>query len=202
MQSDSRLKALGLAHLREDQHIETNLLGVPMQFVTTWGLFSPRQIDEGTELLLSLLDLQTDERVLDMGCGYGPIGLAIAKAAPGAQVQMVDRDYLAVEYTQRNAKRNKITNVSAYASNALSNVPLDQPLTLVVSNLPAKVGNELFYTAFCDAYDRMQPGGRIVVVTINGLRQFIKRAFTDVFGNYKKLKQSKGYAVSIAFKES
>jgi 16S rRNA G1207 methylase RsmC len=202
MQSESRLKALGLEHLRQDQQIETSLLGESLQFVSTWGLFSPRQIDEGTELLLSLLELQDNEQVLDMGCGYGPIGLSIAKAQPSAQVHLVDRDYLAIEYTKRNAARNNITNFAAYESNAFSNVPLDLPLTLVMSNLPAKVGNELFYTAFCDAYDRLQPGGRIMVVTINGLRQFIKRTFIEVFGNYKKIKQSKSYAVSIAFKDS
>ena len=72
----------------------------------------------------------------------------------------------------------------------------------MISNLPAKVGNELFYITFCDAYDRLQPGGRIVVVTINGLRQFIKRSFTEVFGNYKKVKQGASYTISSASKVS
>jgi len=83
-------------------------------------------------------------------------------------------------------------------SNGFSAVPLDLPLSLVVSNLPAKVGNEFFQITFDDARRRMQPGARIVVVTINGLRSFIKRSFTEVFGNYQKLKQGKTYTVSMA----
>ncbi|MEE9334227.1 MAG: methyltransferase [Granulosicoccaceae bacterium] len=202
MTSKNRLSTLGLGHLRQEQQFETQLHGNQLRFNTTWGLFSPRQIDEGSSLLLSLLELNSGEVVLDMGCGYGALGLAIAKAKPDAQVHMVDRDYLAIEYAQKNAALNDIGNTKIYTSDALSNVPADLPLTLMVSNLPAKVGNELFYISFCDAYDRLQPGGRIVVVTINGLRQFIKRSFNEVFGNYKKIKQSTSYTISSAFKDS
>ncbi len=202
MTSENRLNTIGLGHLRAEQQFQADLLGNQLQFNTTWGLFSPRQIDEGSSLLLSLLDLNSDEVVLDMGCGYGALGLAIAKAKPDSKVHMVDRDYLAIEYAKKNAELNGIGNVSVYTSDALSEVPTDLPLTLMISNLPAKVGNELFYISFCDAYDRLQPGGRIVVVTINGLRQFIKRSFTEVFGNYKKIKQSTGYTISSALKVS
>ena len=202
MTSEKRLNTLGLGHLRQEQQFETELLGNQMRFNTTWGLFSPRQVDDGSRLLLSLLELDSHEVVLDMGCGYGPIGLSIAKARPDSQVHLVDRDYLAVEYAKKNAALNGVTNASVYTSDALSEVPADLPLTLMISNLPAKVGNELFYIAFCDAYDRLQPGGRIVVVTINGLRQFIKRSFTEVFGNYKKVKQGASYTISSASKVS
>jgi len=71
----------------------------------------------------------------------------------------------------------------------------------VVSNVPAKVGREMLTILLCDAKARMNPGGEIVVVTINGLRDFIKRNFREVFGNYKKLKQGKAYTVARAVKE-
>ena len=106
-----------------------------------------------------------------------------------------------MEYAQLNARNNGLGNTEIYLSNGLVAVPADLPVTLVVSNLPAKVGNELYHIAFHDAYQRMQPGARIVVVTINGLRHFIKRAFSDKFGNYTKLKQGKSYTVSLAVKQ-
>jgi len=202
MTSENRLNALGLSHLRQEQQFETELLGQALQFKASWGLFSPRQIDDGSKLLLTHLELEDNDVVLDMGCGYGALGLAIAKARPSTQVHMVDRDFLAIEYAQTNAELNGISNATIYESDALSKVPAHLPLTLMVSNLPAKVGNELFTIAFCDAYDRLQPGGRIVVVTINGLRQFIKRSFTEVFGNYKKIKQGASYTISSAYKVS
>jgi 16S rRNA G1207 methylase RsmC len=110
----------------------------------------------------------------------------------------VDKDFLAVEYSAANAVRNGLQNATSYLSNGFSHVPADLALTLVVSNLPAKVGNEFFQILFHDAHSRMAPGARIVVVTINGLRGFIKRSFTDTFGNYTKLKQGKSYTVSMA----
>ena len=169
-----------------------------MQFNTTWGLFSPRGIDEGTLMLLDHLDVATDETALDFGCGYGPLGLAIAKAAPKGSVQLIDKDFVAIDYTNKNAQANGLSNAKGYLSNALAHVPADQSFSLIVSNLPAKTGNELYWLAFNDAKQRMKPGGKIVVVTINGLRAYMKRSFTDVFGNYKKLKQGKTYTISQA----
>ncbi len=188
--------------LRADQQFQAELLGVPMRFQSTWGLFSPRAIDDGTLMLLDHLQVASDEVALDLGCGYGPLGLAIAKQCPQGQVHLVDKDYVAVEYSNKNAQLNGISNAEAYLSNGFSAVPEGVSLSLVVSNLPAKVGNEMFYIAFDDAHRRMQPGASFVVVTINGLRQFVKRSFTEVFGNYKKLKQGKSYTISMAIREA
>lgn len=187
--------------LRKDQIVSAELLGTVLEFQTTWGLFSPRAIDDGTLMLLDYMDVANDEIALDMGCGYGPLGLAIAAQARNGLVHLVDKDFVAIDYAIANAKRNALDNTKIYLSNGFSATPDDAGLTLVVSNLPAKVGNEMFYIAFVDACNRMQPGARIVVVTINGLRQFVKRAFTDVFGNYKKLKQGQSYTISMAVKE-
>jgi len=63
------------------------------------------------------------------------------------------------------------------------------------------VGKEQHYLYLLDAYERMRPGARFYVVTINGLRQFMKRAFTEVFGNSDKVKQGKTYTITLAVKE-
>lgn len=186
--------------LRQDQQFSAQLLGSELQFRTTWGLFSPRGIDEGSALLLDHLEPDGHGNTLDIGCGYGPLGLSIAHCSEG-RVDMVDKDFLAVEYANRNAEINGLSNASAFLSNGCSHVPSDNRYSLVVSNLPAKVGNELLYVMFFDAMQRLQPEGRIVVVTINGLRQFVKRAFNEVFGNYKKVKQGKNYTISLAYRE-
>ncbi len=191
-----------LEDLRKDLVINTSLAGHSVRLHSTWGLFSPRAIDEGSVLLLDHLDVKSDDIALDMGCGYGPIGLSIAQRATQGSVHMVDKDFLAVDYANANAERNKLPNARAYLSNGFSHVESDLPLSLVVSNLPAKVGNEFFQIMFADAHQRMQPGARIVVVTINGLRGFIKRSFNDVFGNYDKVKQGKSYTISMAIKEA
>ena len=192
---------MSLEHLRKDLVINTTQAGNTLCLHSTWGLFSPRAVDEGSELLLDHLDVKCDDIALDMGCGYGPLGLSIAQRATQGQVHMVDKDFLAVDYANANARRNSLPNANAFLSNGFSHVDPALKLSLVVSNLPAKVGNEFFQILFHDAHRQMQPDARIVVVTINGLRGFIKRSFNEVFGNYNKVKQGKTYTVSMATRE-
>ena len=189
-----------IADLKKDLHVEDTLNGFPMTFDTTWGIFSPRAIDDGSIMLLKYLDVGPNDNCLDLGCGYGVLGLTMAKMAPQGTTLMVDKDYVAVDYANKNAKKNNITNASARLSNGFSEV-VEKDFNVIVSNIPAKVGNELLYIFLNDAYDRLAPGGRFYVVTITGLRDFMKRAFKEVFGNYKKHKQGPAYTVASAVKE-
>ena len=189
-----------IADLKKDLHVEDTLNGFPMTFDTTWGIFSPRAIDDGSIMLLKYLDVGPNDNCLDLGCGYGVLGLTMAKMAPQGTTLMVDKDYVAVDYANKNAKKNNITNASSRLSNGFSEV-VEKDFNVIVSNIPAKVGNELLYIFLNDAYDRLAPGGRFYVVTITGLRDFMKRAFKEVFGNYKKHKQGPAYTVASAVKE-
>ncbi len=188
---------LDLDRLRRDIIFEDTLLGHRLLFHTTWGLFSPKGIDEGTRLLLDHLEIRPEERAIDLGCGYGPLGLAIARSAPEGHCLMVDKDFVAVEYANANARRNGIGNAHAMLSDGLRHVP-KQTFTLAVTNLPAKTSKEHYYLFFHDIRDRLEPGGRCYVVVISGLRQFIARAFGEVFGNHRKLKQGRQYTVAMA----
>lgn len=185
--------------LREDIIFSETLRGQPLTFHTTWGIFSPREIDEGSRLLLNLIEVNQDSNCLDLGCGYGVIGLTLAKLANNGTTTLVDKDFVAIEFAHKNAKLNDIKNVDIQLSNGLEQVS-SKNFDVVASNIPAKVGNELMTLFFNDAYQQLNPGGKIYVVTINGLRNYIKRTFMEVFGNYKKLKQGKSYTVSMASK--
>jgi len=181
---------------RKDLTIEMNFRDYPLTFATTWGLFSPKSIDEGSKLLLSNIDIKEDDHCLDMGSGYGVLGIALAKVATKGKTLLVDKDYVAVEYSAKNCQLNNLDHCEARLSNGFSNIKKDEKFTLIVSNLPAKVGNEMLSLYLHDAYKHLKPGGRFVVVNIGGIRHFIKRGFNEVFGNYKKLKQGKIYTVS------
>ena len=189
-----------LKRLRQDIVVNDTLCGVPLTFHTTWGLFSPRAIDEGTHLLLQHAQINPGDDCLDLGCGYGAIGLTMARLAPQGRTTLVDKDFIAVEYARNNAERNGINNADVLLSNGFSAIT-DRRFDVVASNLPAKVGSELLTLFLSDAYNQMKPGGRIYVVTISGLRRYIERMFKEVFGNYDKLKQGKTYTVALAVKE-
>ena len=187
--------------LRKDIVFSETLCGHKLTFHSTWGLFSPREIDEGTRLLLDRIEVEESDDCLDLGCGYGPIGLTLAKLANKGQTTLVDKDFVAIEYAQKNAQLNHIDNVDIRLSNGFDQIK-DKRFDLVTSNIPAKVGNELMTLFFSDAWQQMNTNGRIYVVTINGLRDYIKRTFKDIFGNYTKVKQGKNYTVSMAVKEN
>ncbi|MGD2082000.1 MAG: methyltransferase [Chromatiales bacterium] len=177
--------------------LRERLLGRELALHTTWGLFSPKAVDEGTRLLLDHLELGERDRTLDLGCGYGPLGLAIAAACPEGHAVLVDKDFVAVEYSRRNAALNGLDNVEVVLSNGFSHLG-ERRFDLIVSNLPAKTNKEQYYLYFYEALARLTPGGRIWVVTISGLRKFIQRAFGEVFGNYTKVKQGAAYTVAMA----
>lgn len=187
--------------LKQDLSIQTNLLGHDLTLKTRWGVFSPRAIDDGTLLLMKYLDIATEDKCLDLGCGYGPIGLSVAKSCPQGEVHMVDKDFIAVELSNKNAKLNHINNAEAYLSDAFLSVNKNNYFDQIISNVPAKVGREQLSIILYDAYDALKPGGKITFVTINGLRNFIKDNFKSVFGNYKKLKQGQKYTISQAIKQ-
>ncbi len=191
-----------VARWREDIVFTESVRGCEFNFHTTWGIFSPRSIDEGSRLLLDHLDVNPGDDCLDVGCGYGVLGMTLAALAPQGKSVMVDKDFVAVDYTRRNCERNRLGNTEVFLSNGFNQIPPDYRFDLIVSNLPAKVGNEQHYLYLFDAYSRLRPGGRFVVVTINGLREFIARTFKEVFGNYDKLKQGKTYTVAQAIKQA
>ncbi len=186
-----------LKGLRQDIVFSETLCGQPLTFHTTWGLFSPKAVDEGSRLLLDHLEVRPDDDTLDLGCGYGPLGLTLARLAPNGTSVLVDKDFVAVEYSRKNAQKNGIHNVEILLSNGFDQIG-PRRFDLILSNLPAKTGKELYYLYFYDALERLRPGGRIYVVTITGLRRFIARAFEEVFGNYEKVKQGKTYTVAMA----
>ena len=173
------------------------LRGASLAFSTTWGLFSPKSIDAGTHLLLKHLDTQEGDTCLDLGCGYGAIGITLAKCDQTSTVYMVDKDFVAVDYARKNVEQNRLQNCHVRLSNGFSHLPNIQ-FDLIVSNLPANVGKELLQILLADAKHYLKPNGRLYVVTISGLREFIKRNFITVFGNYRKVKQRGTHAVAMA----
>ncbi len=188
------------AAIRKPLEFNTELQGQQLSFLTTYGIFSPKEIDAGTKLILRYLDVQPDFSCLDLGCGYGPIGIWMARQATQGKVILLDKDFVAVDFANQNIKKNGVSNATAKLSNGFSELN-DEKFDLIVSNIPAKVGNEMLYLFLYDAYHHLKPGGKFVVVTVNGLRHFCKRTFKEVFGNYKKLKQGNAYTISATTKQ-
>lgn len=174
------------------------LRGNALTFTSTWGLFSPEHIDDGTRLLIENVAVEPTDTILDLGCGYGAIGLTLARLSPRGCVHLVDKDFIAIEYAKRNAHENEIGNIEIYLSNGFSHIPKDIRFDTIVANLSAKASKEFFWILFSDARAFLKPGGALTVVTIAGLKEFMKRSFMEVFGNYEKIAHSRQHVVASA----
>ena len=172
-------------HLSRQPQVVIELGDRSLTLGSRHGLFSARALDEGTALLLRELDpLQAMERVLDLGCGYGAIGLALAARWPDSKIDMVDTDIRAVEAATDNAARNHLGNATATLSDGIRDLPRQAIGTyeLVVSNLPAQAGNDALDQLLLEAHDALSDGGSLVVVAVNGLRRYLQRRLTLIFG--------------------
>ena len=170
--------------LKNDIVFSETLKGIEFIFHSTWGLFSPRKIDEGSRLLISYMEIKSDDDCLDLGCGYGAVGLTMAKCAPEGETYLIDKDYVALGFAKKNAKINGIKNCQICLSNGFSEVK-KKDFNIIASNLPANVGKELLYIILSDAKKHLIKEGKLYLVTISGLRAFIKRNLLEVFGIFQ-----------------
>ena len=133
-------------------------------------------------------------RVLDLGCGYGALGLWLAARWAASEVVLLDTDLRAVETTRANIDRNGLTNAQAFLSPGTRDAPTG-PYDLIVANIPAQAGNEALDELLLDAFEGLRPGGSLVLVAVNGLRRYLQRRLRELFGDSRKARQGPRHTV-------
>lgn len=146
-------------------------LGANLKMHIPHDVFSTQRIDEGTLLLLDHLPKTEPASILDMGCGYGALGLPIAAKFPKAKMEMVDRDLLAVGWSQKNAEENKLANVHAYGSLGFDQVK--STYDWILCNVPARIGEPFIKNLIHFGCARLNPNGELRVVVINDLAPMV-----------------------------
>ncbi len=154
-----------------------NYRGRDLKFDVSQSLFSSQDIDTGTKhLLKTLSDQKFDNcnKVLDLGCGYGPIGISLKSFCPTSEVHLVDRDALALEYSRQNEIQNDLQNLKIYGSLSYDNIS-DKDFDLIVSNIPAKVGEAVLSHILLDGRFYLRPNGIMAVVVIDAIGDFVTK---------------------------
>lgn len=155
------------------KEITYNFQGTKFVFDVGETLFSTFALDHGTDVLLRHILPSNPKTILDIGCGYGPIGIVLATTNPEAQVTLLDRDLLAVRYSQLNIKKNGVTNAKVLGSVGMEKVS-DQSFDLIVSNIPAKIGDRAITEEFIlTPLKHLNPGGELWIVVVNALNRLI-----------------------------
>ena len=172
--------------------------GYGLSFMTDAGVFSKGELDAGSRLLLDALPALTGD-VLDLGCGWGAIGVAIARANPQARVVMADVNRRALALARENCARNGVT-AEIVESDGLRAV-MDRRFDAVVTNPPIRAGKQVIYRMFADAAGALQPGGALYLVIRKqqGAESCVKYLQT-LYEQVEKLDRSAGFWVLKASK--
>lgn len=178
--------------------LRVDLLGEKMTFLTDAGVFSKKMVDFGSQLLLKCLEVNQGETVLDVGCGYGPLGLSLAKAY-GVQATMVDINNRALDLTRRNAEKNN-AKATIFQSNIYEQV--EGHFDHVISNPPIRAGKQVVHEIIEKSKDFLEIGGDLtIVIQKKQGAPSAKSKMEDVFGNCEILKKDKGYYILRSVKE-
>ncbi len=158
-------------------------------------LFSTFTIDHGTDMFVRHIVLNNPKSILDIGCGYGPIGIILAKTNPDSQVIMVDSNLLAVRYANNNIKKNNVLNAVSLGSVGMEAV-IDKNFDLIVSNVPAKIGDEAITQEFIiTPYNHLNPKGELWIVVVSALNHLIPRVGTKYKLDMKLIRKRRGHSL-------
>lgn len=166
---------------------------------TDHGVFSKGKIDFGSDLLIStFLNANPPgpkKKILDVGCGYGPIGLMCAKVLPYSEITLVDVNERALDLAKDNQKSNKISNANLQVSNCLDAV-LDLKFDCVLTNPPIRAGKEIVHQILEQSNDVLSSGGELwVVIQKKQGMPSAKKKMQDLYGNAEIIEKSKGYYI-------
>ncbi|TDM12043.1 class I SAM-dependent methyltransferase [Macrococcus lamae] len=187
----------------EEQDVESNPSSFTyryddynLELKTDSGVFSKGGIDYGSDVLVRayLKDSRHYTRVLDVGCGYGPIGLMVAKASQMSTVEMVDVNARALSLAEENQKTNKIDNVAIYKSDALDAV--QNAFDAILTNPPIRAGKDVVNKIIDQSIDHLNENGALfVVIQKKQGMPSAKKRMAGLFGNVEVVTKDKGYYI-------
>ncbi len=175
--------------------ITASLRGGEYSFLTDAGVFSKKRIDRGTRLLIEHMKIKPSDMILDLGCGYGILGIVAARIAVSGYVYLVDINERAAYLTEKNININKISNASVFCGNGFAPIQ-NKVFDLILSNPPFRAGKKIVYGFLHQAASYLKDGGRITMVarTSQGAKS-LANEMEMVYGNVSELGKGGGYRV-------
>ena len=178
--------------------LKVTLLGQHFSFLTDSGVFSKKMIDYGSQVLLNAVSFEAGKTLLDLGCGYGPLGIALAKVQ-GVKPTMVDVNNRALDLARKNAEKNGIS-ATIFQSNVYEQV--EGIFDYIITNPPIRAGKQIVHEMIGESITHLNSGGSLtLVIQKKQGAPSAKAKMEDVFGNATILKRDKGYYILQSIKE-
>jgi 16S rRNA (guanine1207-N2)-methyltransferase len=180
--------------------IHTRLRGEPFKFLTASSVFSKKQVDHGTRLLTEAMQLPETGTVLDVGCGYGAVGIAAATTNRQLHVVMTDVNMRAVQLARKNIKINNVRNAEVRCGYLYEPIK-DLMFNCVLSNPPVSAGMETVKAIITQAPQVMAEEATFQMVIRSKIgAKTLPSVFNEAFGNFMVLERKSGYRVLLAKK--
>jgi 16S rRNA G1207 methylase RsmC len=177
--------------------VRTCLCGRTFEFLTASSVFSKRRIDLGTRLLIESMVLPKEGCVLDIGCGYGAVGIVAAALNPKLRVVMTDVNIRAVRLARKNMELNNIASAEARHGKFYEPVK-NQIFNCVLSNPPVSAGMETVKAIVNGASQVLADNGTFQMVIRSKIgSKTLPAAFEEIFGNVKVLSRGSGFRVLL-----
>ena len=184
---------------QHDEHVvDYRVNDIDLKFITDAGVFSKMRVDYGSGVLIKKMpDVNfPSNNILDVGTGYGPLGLFAAKFWPTQTVEMVDVNQRGLDLAKKNAELNHIDNVAIFVSDVYSNIAPEKKYGLIVTNPPIRAGKTVVSNILSGAKSHLVGGGVLLVVIQKKQGEpSARKLLTKTFGNCTILKRDKGYYV-------
>lgn len=172
--------------------LKVTLLGQSFTFLTDSGVFSKKMVDYGSQVLLNTLDFEKGKTLLDLGCGYGPLGISLAKVQ-GVKPTMVDINNRAIDLAKQNAQKNDV-EADIFQSNIYEKV--NGTFDYIISNPPIRAGKQVVHTIISESINYLKVDGNLtIVIQKKQGAPSAKAKMEEVFGNVEILKRDKGYYI-------
>jgi 16S rRNA (guanine1207-N2)-methyltransferase len=179
-----------------------SLKGKALVFTSDSGVFSKKEVDFGSRVLIDVFrEPEVEGDILDLGCGYGPIGISFAKTYEERSVVMSDVNERAVALARQNAKANGADNTSFYVSDRLTAFS-DRKFAAIATNPPIRAGKKLVHQLFEESYHALLPQGELwVVIQKKQGAPSAQEKLNQLFGSCEIVKKDKGYYILLAKKD-
>ncbi len=178
--------------------IKTNIKGIDLVFTTSKNVFSPKDIDQGTLSMLSVVEFKESDKILDLGCGYGVVGILAAKIIGENNVVMVDVDEEALELSRKNASSNGVEGIKIVQSDGFDNLH-EKDFTMIMSNPPYHTDFSTPKKFIEKGFNRLSMGGKMYMVTKR--KEWYKNKLVAIFGGVK-IWELNGYYVFMSIKRT
>ena len=173
--------------------------GKDLEVMTEGSLFSPKEADKGTLAMLRHVSFEAENKVLDLGCGYGPIGIIMKRVFPSMEVTMVDINHRAIELAKQNAEANSVKCVDVHPSDGCASV--EGLYDVILTNPPVRAGKQTVFSFYDGAYEHMAEGAFLYVVLQKKQgAPSSEKYLIEKFGNCEVIAKESGYWIMKSVK--